>query len=386
MAESFNTWQTLMEAKQRSSGKEVLIDSSGKRHKVKYRVQSDSKFMLKVINDLNLIRGAKVTDGGIAAIKNFLNAESAFTSIIGQLTQVFFQTNFIVYQILRSSQNGKRSVQKIQFSVQKRKNEADEVLHPGIADRIEFIDAETFQTLSELSPAIIKDLQNAAQKTKLDDPTIADEPVKFDVDAAVGTAETVKERGHKFLYTMRTNSKLYIMTFNEDGAIVANTKDGSDPNGVISYDSDSGNITWLTELDDNNSTGTQLSIAQNYPLFYDMDIDNSIDKEFIVKMFTDEEFRNKIIDEYEAEYKGADITADTLKEMLYYRDGTLIFGSETPTTGTDEPAPLDAESGKLTDEERRPFEDYLSSVKAKLKAIAGQVVDDPSAVNPKIIK
>ena len=382
MAESFNSWSDLMESKQRASGKEVMIDSSGKRHKVKYQVRSSTKFVIKVINDMNIIKGDNLSDAGIAALKNFFNGEQGFTSVVGQLTSVFFQRNFIVYEIGRSKLSGKRTVQKIVFQVEERKDQEGTELYPKVPATLEFVDIDTFGTMSEMQPAVSKGIVDTANTTDVEDPV-------DDVDTNDGTgpvikgnSETVKERGKKFLYTMRTNNKLYLMEFADNGGLTATTRDGSDPNGIISY-GQNGIIVWSTTLDDNQTTGSKIAANQNYKLFQDSEITLNQDKLFFTKIFTDEAFRNKIIDEYEAEYKNQEITLDNLKDLLFYKDGTPIFGGTAQNKQTssgsskgisaensdEEPEELDKAAGAMTDSARRTWQEYVKYLETKVKEL-----------------
>lgn len=376
MAESFNTWKEVMESR-RASGKEVMIDSSGKRHKVKYRVQSSSKFLVKIINDMNIIKGDKLSDAGIAALKNFLNSETPFTSTVGQLTPIFFQKNFIVYQIGRNSTGGKRTVQKIQFSIQERKDQEGTELYPEVPATLEFVDIDTFGTMSEMLPAVAKGIADAASKADVEDPIDDVDTEDGKGPIAKGNSETVSQKGRKFLWTMRTNEKLYLLEFAENGGLVATTRDGSDPNGTISY-GQNGIIVWSTTLDDNQTTGSKIAANQNYKLFQDTEITNTQDKEFFTKMFTDEAFRDKIIAEYEEEYKNAEITAENLKDLLFYKDGTPIFGGTPDTTATGstdseavgEPEQeLDKAAGAITDDARRTWQQYLNYIKNGVKQL-----------------
>ncbi len=378
MAESFNNWSDLMESKRRASGKEVMIDSSGKRHKVKYRVQSNTKFLIKIINDMNIIKGDRVSDAGISALKNFLNSEANFTSTVGQLSSIFFQRNFIVYQIGRNQATGpaKRSIQKIQFSVQERKDQEGTALYPDVPATLEFVDIDTFGTMSEMSPAVSKGIADAAKTADVEDPV--DDVDTEDGTAAIakGNSETVSERGKKFLYTMILTGKLYLMEFADNGGLIATTRDGSDPNGIISY-GQNGIIVWSTTLDDNLSTSSKIAANQNYPLYQDTEItDDTTDKAFFTKIFTDETYRNQIIDKYESEYKNEVITPENLKDLLFYKSGKPIFGgvaadgtvdstSDSASTSTGEPSTeIEKAAGvDSTATHRRAWQSYLQQIK-----------------------
>lgn len=329
MIKSLGSWSEVSEAI--ASGKDVMVDPAGKRHKVTYRVQSPTKFIVKIINDLDVISNDVLTANGIAAITDFVNGEVPFTRAIGQLTSVFFEKKFIVYTVLRDGEILGRTKQKIQFSVENRLDASGKPAYPNIPAEIQFIDAKSFESLSNLAPTIVSQLNQTAQQTTLVDPVPEQEPAPTPAKEE-GTEETKKERGKKFLYTMRTNSKLYLMEFNDAGAIVAKTQDNTDPNGTISYDAANKKVLWSTTLDDASSANTKISKSAGLALFVDSEITNVQDKEFFEKMFTDEAFRNKIIDEYEAEHKSSEITAENLKNMLFYKDGKAIFTVVKPAT------------------------------------------------------
>ena len=349
MVNSFISWKSISESV--ATGKETLIDSSGKRHKVKYVIQDSSNFILKVKNDLNLINNGVITSAGINALKNFFNNEEAFTIKIGQLTSVFFKNKFIIYDIIKDTQSANRVIQKIQFSIQTRKDGSGNEIHPNIPANTEFIDANSFNAISTLSPEIISNLQKKGSSTNIDDPT--------ENETGGDTPELKKERGKKFLYTMRTNSKLYIMEFNDEGDLSANTKDGSDPNGLISFKSAEDKIWWSTTLDETVSTsGSMVAKVHNYPLFYDMSITNEQDRSFFIKLFTDEEYRNTILDEYDSKFATSEVSTTNLKNMLYFKNGTPIFNA-APLLGTTKP------SG-LSKEEEEAFKNSLINAKTEI--------------------
>ena len=326
MIKSFNSWSSLTEAI--AKGKDTMIDpTSGKKHKITYKVQSNTKFVMKIINDLDVIDASnKLTATGIEAIKNYFNEEDQFTMTIGQFTPSFFTKKFIVYTILKDGELFGRTKQKIQFEIIDRNDAAGAPAHPNVTAGIQFIDDESFKALSALAPAIVTDLLNTANQAQLPDPTAAD-PVK---PAETENAETKKEQGKKFLYTMRTNSKLYKMEFIENGSITAKTQDGSDPNGTVSYDAQNKKVMWSTTLDDADSKDSKISKSVATPLFTDSEITNVQDKTFLEKMFTDDAFRKKIIDEYEKEYASTELTPENLRTMLFYKDGKSIFGTNAP--------------------------------------------------------
>lgn len=328
MIQSFNSWSSLNESI--ASGTEKYLNAAGKKVKLTFKVQSPTKFVMKLINFEDIIINDKLTQEGINAITSFLNEEDSFTMAIGQLTPLFFKENFIVYTILRDGEIMGRTKQKIQFTIEKRKDAAGNALHANVTEATQFIDADSFSQMSQAAPTVLSQLTATAQQAQLPDPE-PDEAVSS-TETTTGTEETKKESGKKFLYTMRTNSKIYKMEFVQDGSITAKTQDGSDPNGTVSYDKANKKVMWSTTLDDATSKDSKVSKVTGTPLFFDSEITNSQDKSFLEKMFTDEAFRKKTIEEYEAEYASGEITAENLKNLLYYKDGTSIFTAQAAKT------------------------------------------------------
>ena len=332
---SFNSWSSLNEAI--AKGKDVMIDpATGKRHKVTYKVQNRTEFIIKIINDLDILDSSeKLTQSGINALISYVNEEDPFTMAIGQLTPTFFQTKFIVYTVLRDGEIFGRTKQKIQFKIENKVDDAGTQLYPNLAATTQFIDADSFKAAAaEIATPIVQNLIQTAQQTTLPDPT-PDETTQNTQTTPVTNTETASEKNKKFLYSMRSNNKLYLMEFMENGSLVAKTKDNSDPNGNVSYSATDKKVLWTTALDDSEAKDAKLSKEKGTPLFYDMEIVNPQDKTFFEKLFTDAAFRKKIIDEYEKEYAGSELTPENLRTMLFYKDGTSIFGKAS-TPGKEE--------------------------------------------------
>lgn len=327
MAQSFSSWNLLNESI--AKGKEILT-INGKTHKVKYRVQSRDKFLIKIVNDLDILDSTgKLTSAGEEALIAFFNAEPAFTSQVGQITPAFFEKNFIVYLVRKDSQNASRQVQKIQFSVEPRLDSENNPKYPEITQSDRFVDEARFKGTSKEAEAVLTHAQTLLTKTKVDDPEV----VKTDV-APEATQDT-RIIGKKFLYTMRTNNKIYLMEFTADNKLKATTQDGSDPNGEITYMPSSGESTdytifWDTDLDD-SSRDTAISKRVNATLHSDGTLYNNIDRKFIHRMFTDTTFRNEQLKIFEDEYKSSLIDAENLKRMLFHKDGTSIFQQSKPS-------------------------------------------------------
>lgn len=366
MIKSFDTWSSLTEAEAR--GKDVMVDSSGKKHKITYIVQSNTKFVMKIINDLDIIDTAgKITATGINALKDYFNNENQFTQKIGQLTPTFFKAKFIVYTVLKDGEIFGRTKQKIQFEILDRMDAEGKPKYPNVPPTSEFIDAPSFAALSTLSQQIIADLTKTAVAATLPDP----QPEKEEDVKPTENKETKPDKGRKFAYTMRANSKLYLMEFAEDGTLIAKTKDGSDPNGTVSYDTANKKVMWATTLDDAQSKDTKVSTATGAPLFYDSEITNTADKTFLEKMFTDDEFRKKTLDEYDSKYASTELTPENLRNMLFYKDGTSIFGAAaSATTGTE--GATDTQSQGLSQANQAAFIKGLENLKTSFNQPAAQ--------------
>lgn len=329
MTNSFSSWSSITESNI-ARGKEVMIDSvTGKRHKVTFAVQSSTKFIMKIINDLDIINSGRITPQGEKALIDYLNSESTFIKTVGQLSPQFFTNSFIVYSVIKDGEILGRLKQKIQFETVARKDSQGNQIYPNIPNNIRFIDSDSFKSQSQQAIQIIDDLNKEANKTNLPDPAV--EPSS---DKTTNTTQTSENKGKKFLYTMRTNNKLYLMEFTDSGEIVAKTRDGSDPNGTISYDTVGKLVLWHTTLDDANSKDSKIGKTVSSALFYDMTIENAYDKEFFIKIFTDKAFRDKTIEEYEKEYGKTELTSENLRNMLYYKDGVHIFGENKTSSAS----------------------------------------------------
>lgn len=331
MAQSFSSWNLLNEAI--AKGKEILT-INGKTHKVKYRVQSKDKFIIKVVNDLDILDSTgKLTPAGEEAIIAFFNAEPAFTSQVGQLTPAFFEKSIIVYLVRKDSQSTSRQVQKIQFSVEPRLDSENNPKYPSIAQSERFVDEAKFKGASKESAEILTQSQTLLTKTQVEDPEV----IKTEtVPEAPQDASII---GKKFLYTMRANSKIYLMEFTADAKLKATTQDGSDPNGELTYvpaaeGSTDYTIFWDTTLDD-SSRDTAISKRVNANLYSDGALYNTIDRKFIYRMFTDKSFRDEQLKIFEDEYRASVVDAENLRRMLFYKDGTSIFQQAEQATQTD---------------------------------------------------
>jgi len=100
-----------------------------------------------------------------------------------------------------------------------------------------------------------------------------------------------------------------------------------EPNGAVSWDGATKLSMWVTDAD-------SLEV-RNEPLYTDTEITHPTDKKFFERMFTDDKYLDQIIKEYEDEFGNSELGIDTLKNMLYYTDGSPIFSKDVTGTGLD---------------------------------------------------
>lgn len=338
MANSFSTWSSINE-KMLSKGKQVIIDpQSGKRQKIAYKVQSDNKLMIRLVRMLSIVDAAgNITPLGASILVEFMNTEMAILATLtgarSGINDAWFKTYAFIYTVKKDTQTRKdegpaqNGREKIQLTVV---NRAD---FPMIPAGAKFVNTTVIQgASSDTSPVITDIIQDNQQSANADNTDsganiIQDDRIEAD---AVGTEDTANLAGKRFRYTMRTNNKTYLMEFTEDGAIEARTLEvPGGPNGVVSYEAggESWKIMWITDEDAGIEpwTGPWNSLK---PLYKDQEITNRIDRDFLYKMFTNKEFRDKILAEYEAKYGDSEITAENLRRLLYYRSGEAIFAKQ----------------------------------------------------------
>ena len=152
----------------------------------------------------------------------------------------------------------------------------------------------------------------------------------------------MRASGVRFRYEMRSNSTVYSMEFTEDGAIDAGKVKGNGVNGQISWENET--PLWYTNAD-NSTQGFTNAIQSSDPLAIDGEITNSIDREFFIKVFTDDDFLQKLIDEYNEKYAKLDINGDTIKSMLYHLDGNKLFKDQAGTSQSEEGEELTGTTG-----------------------------------------
>lgn len=325
---SFSSWRQLNEGlfDPKNRGK-VIVTVDGKKQIAKYKVQADDKFMIKLIRNASLIDEAgNLTAQGASKLTEFINGQPEITGRVGKIDDVWFKDKILIYVVKRDTQMsdepGEKGREKVQFVVA---NRAD---FPNLPANAKFVNSSVARTGAESSsPVVTEIITNAEDRVNTDNTNDEPEIIEQEREEEQEVEETQDSEliGKKFRYTMRTNSKTYLMEFMDSGALSADIIGETDPNGVVSYEKagEAEKINWTTDLDENLFNWTK-----NWGravLYTDQEITNKIDRNFFIKIFTDEEFRNKIISEYEAEWGGSEITVENLRKMLYYKNETRIF-------------------------------------------------------------
>lgn len=342
MANTYSSWSSINEATL-ARGRQVIKDPiSGKRQKIAYKVQSDNKMIIRLIRMLSIVDAAgNITNQGASILINFMNSQLAILSSLPEaksgINDAWFKKYLFIYTVKKDTQRredegpAESGREKIQFTVVKREE------FPNIPEGTKFINTLVLDKRGgsiETTPIIDEVIQDNQASVNSDDTDEGANMVVKDKteDEATGTDETADLAGKRFRYTMRTNSKLYLMEFTEDGAIDARLIKESDPNGVISWEDPK--IMWITDADKTKS-GWRSEWSSDVPLYQDQEITNRIDKDFLYKMFNDAEFRDKIISEYEEEFGGSELSAETLRRNLYYRNGNPIFAEAATSKSTE---------------------------------------------------
>jgi hypothetical protein len=318
MVNSFKTWSSVNERHGSTGGREHIW-VKGKKINIVYKVQNKAQFMIKIVHSVvDQIDDNKgtLTSLGASSILNYVNASLGLVQTFGKMDTAFFGKKVLVYKILKDTSR----TQKYQFTV------TDRTLIAGLDPNTEFI--STAQIANADGDEIQTVITDTEDKVKTDDtaenPTDA---INLETGDGEGTAITIRQAGDRFRYKMRSNEKLYLCQFTEnEGAIDCNViSGGRKPSGTVSWKV---NIPiWITDEDNSGTTSTE-------PLYTDTEILDPTDKKFFTRMFTDDDYLNKIISEYKDKYGSSELNGENLKNMLYY-NGTedKIFPSEVEDEG-----------------------------------------------------
>jgi len=326
MVNSFETWDSINEG---MTSKQIYVapGPGGNKFKVVIKIQDNKNFMIKAVREMQLLdSSSNMTNDGASAIKNYLNSQQGFTNTFGKIDTSFFKDKFIIYTVIKDTNR----VEKIQFTVVNR-SEAE-----GLDSNIQFVPTKNLEALKNKTESLAGIIRGNVTTAKSDNIEGTTEQA---VDASTGDADgsniTKKAAGSRFRYTMRTNGVTYLFEIADvNGHIDMEPISGhKGPIGAIDWKNPK--IMWFTDWDNDNTK------SSSSPLYMDTEITNNTDVEFFTKIFTDKEFLNNTVAEYEDEYGSSEITADNLRNMLYYGSGdkkdSQIFpsssGSSSSATG-----------------------------------------------------
>ena len=313
MVNSFKSWDSLNEGfGTKRKSRQVYKAPNGKKYKVIVKVQNDKQFMVRTINEIDLVdQKGNMIPVGAAHLVAYLNNQQALVNTFGKIDATFFATKVLIYKVIKDTDR----IEKIQYTVTPR----TEV--PGLDAKIEFvsIDAlEAMQNKSEILGGLIGSTVDLAnQDTTEEEPA---EIIPQKVSDATGNENSKRAAGTKFRYQMRANNKLYLCEFMVDGGIEATVISGDrKPNGAVSWDEATQLSMWMTDADN-------IAEVSNEVLFMDMEIVDPTDKKFFYRIFNDGDYLDEIVKAYEDEFGDSELSAENLKGMLYYSDGvTKIF-------------------------------------------------------------
>lgn len=332
---TFNSWNTINESLFKRRKRQVVTGADGKKQIVTYKVQKDGKFMMKFIKFPSLIDAAgKITSLGSAEIIKYINQNADLVAITGGsvLDSNWFNERALAYVVKKDTQfeddGKKRGREKVQFQTITKSDYPDIEFPEGTM----FLPAEALQNpdlQSSLEDLATIDDTAEDPVDETDENQTEDEADQGDEDGDDSTG--VDYAGKKFRYYMRTNKKTYLMEFTINGNIDADVVGGDKPNGLITYSDP--NVEWTTNEDAGRD---EMESWGGSPLFADTTITNGPDKSFLTKMFTDANFRNDVLNEYEEEWGGSEINSETLRSKLYYQNGTKIFPSASDSTSSGE--------------------------------------------------
>ena len=300
-------------------GKEVWRDESGKKHKVVWRAQDTTNFIVKLVNDYDwLDANGNLTNDGQSALLQFLNEENSFVNQYGKLDGNFFSKNIIVYSVKRD--NDRR--QKIQFSIVDRASlkakieaaaiDGQEML---VLDNFNFINASVIVAIDKaLTDKVKYNLDNTILKVE-DEETEETEETEEDVIPLTDDSLI----GKKFEYQSGADGKLYVIT--------------------VDKDEDTGGLKFWARSKDSTREGWVVLKGEE-PFWVSKDgsstaVTNAKDRAFFIRIFADMDYLRELIAAFEEKYPDGFDFDFTIKDILYYTDGVKIYSEEnTPDPGT----------------------------------------------------
>lgn len=323
MSRSFNSWNEVNEGLFSTRGKHRILTPSGRRIKLVYVVQSNTQFLIKTVRANDVIDDSgKLTPKGAGTLSNFFNSQIGLVNTFGKLDANFFTKKVLVYKVVKDTER----TEKIQFTI------IDRSIIQGLDAKTQFISTDSLETAKANNQALSDVVTDTEQKAETTNTPEEPEEVESGSEGdAQGTEDTKRAAGTKFRYQMRSNNTVYLMEFTVNGAIDATRVKGSGTEGAVSWEDNK--PMWYTNADD-SAAQAEKAMKSTDALAMDTEITNATDKKFFTSIFTDDDFLQKIIDEYEEKYGSSEITAENLKNMMYHQDGTKIFQTEADDSTT----------------------------------------------------
>ena len=349
MTRSFDSWDSLNEGlfnNYLAIGKEKMQIDGGWAV-LKYKVKSKTEFKYTIKHDnaeAIFVQDHKLTDRGANIVLTDLNGAAGFIGHIGKLDKGFFATKMLVYTIKRE----RSKVVTTAFTVVERK--VEDLKKMGFDPKVTMVSTTELENAKKATKGINLDskLEAAASSNKQEAAGANTPESELNTEEeAKGTSKTSSLKGQSFRYTMRTNGVTYKMTFDDKGAIKAEPEDSGASAGSISLEGES--IMWYSEnkKQDNKSTDKN-------DLSMDIEIVNSNDKAFLLKMFNDEAYRTEYLNKDKAASTDGKYTIETVKAILFNRKGELIFGDY-------EGAIANSKSGKEKDANTDEYQEALDA-------------------------
>lgn len=286
--------------------------SGSKRHVVKWKNQNDGNFIIKIINDADVLdTGGKLTADGQKLLTDYFNGEQQFIYTNGQLDDTYFTKNVLVYTVKKDNDRK----QKIQFTKVPREG-LDVELDPSIKyiSALDLANQPLIQqqkNILDTTPLVIDpDPDECPEGQALNPDTGECEPAGPDP-----LPEDCAQEGKKFEYQSGADGEMYTVTINNLSSYYAQRKDGKVA-GYVSLQGDGVNdpivIMWAG---DDGST---------------FEMTNAKDKEFFTKAFQDSEYLCDLIAEYEEKYPDGEDTLTSFKDLLYYASTSQKIYGKAP--------------------------------------------------------
>lgn len=358
MNRSFDSWNSLNEglfSKALAKGKDRL-EQPGRDALLMYKVtdKNNFRYSMKNFNASEMyVKDHKLTDKGASLILQDLNGKAAFIATVGKLDKAFFETKMLIYTVKRESDR----VLTIQFTVADRN--VEDLNKMGLDPKVTLISTIEWESAKKSTGGINLDskLEAAFNSNKAESEKPSSNKDLTSGDSAKGTSKAAEYVGKPFKYTMRTNGVTYTMEFNEKGAIDAKTDESGYVPAVISLEGDS-SIMWFAD-----NPKQDASTNDKNELLIDIEIVNSTDKQFLLKMFKDDKYRSEYLNKSSSSEVTGEYDKDSIKTILFNRKGELIFGDYSQVAS----ASTEKDSSKTQDSNTDEYQQALDAGTAAAK-------------------